>query len=52
MFIRKNIVTRSISTKSFNKGNEKPNHTTNEWEDGHISEFHNAWLRDHCRCDK
>ena len=50
--LRKNIVTRSISTKSFNKGNEKPNHTTIEWEDGHISEFHNAWLRDHCRCDK
>ena len=33
--LRKNIVTRSISTKSFNKGNEKPNHTTIEWEDGH-----------------
>lgn len=43
---------RKICTKSFNKICTKPNHTTIEWQDGHVSEFHNTWLRDHCRCEK
>ena len=43
---------RKICTKSFNKISTKPNHTTIEWQDGHVSEFHNTWLRDHCRCEK
>ena len=40
------------SVVSFNQSNPRKNHTTIEWQDGHISEFHNAWLRDHCRCEK